>query len=136
MAQGGAAFREWIGHRSTIVAIALVVFGLLLIGLEVQSPNRVYFTGDRVTGTIEGGIVYYEVNGSQYTQDYPEVSTPPNGTKVSVYYPAGNPYAGIVDRPTRWIEAGAILVWFVAAAVLLVVAAFRRRAVRRRNAQR
>jgi hypothetical protein len=130
----GPAFREWVSSRSTIAAIVLVVAGLLFVGLEVQSPNRVYFTGERVTGTIEGGIVYYQVNDAQYTQDYPEVLTPPDGTRVSVFFEHDNPSTGLVDRPTRWIEAIAILVWFVAAATLLVVSALRRRARRRRLA--
>lgn len=134
MGRFGRVSREWFGHRSTIAAIALVVVGLLFVGLEVQSPTVVYFTGERVSGTVKGGIVYYEVKGSQYTQDYPEVATPPDGTKVGVYFYPDDPSAGLVDRPTRGIEAVAILVWFVAAAILLVVAAVRRRAVRRRRA--
>lgn len=133
MAQAGLAVREWLGHRTTIAAIALVVAGLLFVGLEVQSPNSMYFTGERVTGTVQGGIVFYDVNGSQYTQDYPQLSAPPDGTKVGVYLYPDNPSTALVDRPTRWIEAAAILVWFVAAAVLLVAAALHRRAVRRRN---
>lgn len=134
MGRFGPALREWLGSRSTIAAIVLMVAGLLFVGLEAQSPNRVYFTGDRVTGTVEGGIVYYEVHGAQYTQDYPEVATPPDGAKVSVYFYPDDPSAGLVDRPTRWIESVAILVWFVAAAVLLVAAALRHRALRRRVA--
>lgn len=136
MGRLGPGFRRWLGHRSTIAAIVLVVVGLLFVGLEVQSPNRVYFTGERVTGTVQGGIVFYKVQGSQYTQDYPEVSTPPDGTKIGVYFYPDNPSGALVDRPTRWIEAGAILVWFVAAAALLILAAFRRRAVLQRNAGR
>lgn len=136
MAHGGGAVREWLGHRSTIGAIVLVVAGLLFIGLEAQSPTSMYFTGERVTGTVQGGIVFYEVNGSQYTQDYPEVSAPPDGTRVGVYFYPDNPSTALVDRPTRWIEALAIQVWFVAAAVLLVAAAFHRRTLRRRNERR
>jgi hypothetical protein len=136
MGRLGLALRDWIGRRSTIAAIVLVVVGLLFVGLEAQSPNRMYFTGERVTGRVEGGIVYYEVKGSQYTQDYPEVSTPPDGTKVGVYFYPDNPSTALVDRPTRWVEASAILIWFVAAAVVLIVAAFHRRAARRRNVGR
>lgn len=134
MGRFGTAFREWLGQRTTIAAIALVVVGLLFVALEAQSPTAMYFTGSRVTGTIEGGIVYYNVNGSHYTQDYPAVSTPPDGARISVYYSPDNPSTALVDRPTRWIEAIAILFWFAAAVVLLVVGALRGRARRRRNA--
>jgi hypothetical protein len=126
--------RRWGGRPSTIAAVALVVVGLLFIGIEAQSPSRVFFTGQRVTGTVEGGIVFYEVQGSQYTQDYPEVSTPSDGTKVGVYFYPDSPSSALVDRPTRWVEASAVLFWFAAAAVLLIVAGLRRRAIRRRNA--
>lgn len=136
MGRIGTGIRERLGHRSTIAAVVLVIAGLLFVGLEVQSPNRMYFTGERVTGTVEGGIVYYEANGSQYTQDYPSVSAPPDGTRIGVYFSRESPSTALVDRPTRWIEAVAILVWFVAAAVLLAVAALRRRSLRRRNAPR
>lgn len=136
MRRFGSAFRNWLGHRSTIAAIVLVVAGLLFLTLEAQSPGWVYFRGERVTGTVQGGIVYYDVKGAHYTQDYPEVSTPPDGSKVSVYFYPDSPSSALVDRPTRWVEATGILVWFVAAAVLLVVAANRRRAVRRLNAGR
>jgi hypothetical protein len=132
----GSALRDWFSHRSTIAAVVLVVAGLLFLTLEVQSPNWVYFRGERVTGTVQGGIVYYDVKGSHYTQDYPEVSTPPDGSKVSVYFYPDSPSSALVDRPTRWIEATVVLVWFAAAAILMVVAAFRRRAVRHRNGGR
>jgi hypothetical protein len=136
MAHFGQKFRRWLGHHSTIAAIVLVVFGLLFIGLEAQTPNRMYFTGERVTGTVEGGILYYMVTGSHYTQYSPAVSPPPDGAKVGVYFYPDNPSTALVDRPTRWIEAGVIVVWFAVAVVIVVVAAFRRRAVRRRNARR
>jgi hypothetical protein len=64
------------------------------------------------------------------------VSTPPDGTRIGVYFSPDSPSTALVDRPTRWIEAVAILVWFVAAAFLLIVAALRRRSLRRRNTPR
>ena len=126
-------FGEWLRHPSTILAIVVVVFGLMVVALAAQTPNWVYVTGERVTGTIDGGIVYYTVDGQQYTQDDPQVPPPPDGTRVGVYLYPDNPSAALVDRPTRWIEAGAILVPFIGAGVILVAAALRRRARRPRR---
>lgn len=130
----GARLREWLRHPSTIVAIALVVIGLMFVALEAQTSHWVYFTGERVAGTVDGGIVYYEFDGKQYTQDDPQLPAPPNGTEVGVYLYPDSPSAGVVDTPARWVEAGAMLACFAGAVVLVVVAALRRR-VRRRHWQ-
>lgn len=128
-----ADFREWVRHPSTIVAIAVVVVGLMFVALEAQTSHWVYFTGERVAGTVEGGIVYYEVDGKQYTQDDPQVPLPPDGAKVGVYFYPDDPAAGVVDTPARWVEAAAMLVCFAGAVILVIVAALRRRARRARS---
>ena len=126
MGQVRAAVREWLGYPSTVVAIVLVVLGLIFVSLEVQSQNWVYFTGQKVTGTVDGGIAYYKVHGEQYTQDDPQVPQPPDGTKITVYYHQGDPSTALLDRPVRLIEGAGMLAWFVAAALILLVSAARR----------
>lgn len=133
MGRTQTTFKEWLGHPSTVVAIVLVVLGLIVVSLEAQSQNWVYYTGDHVTGTVQGGIVYYRVEGVQYTLDDPQVPQPADGTKVGVYYPAGDPSAGLLDRPVRWVEWAGMLTWFVAAGLLLLVAGLRRARDRRRR---
>lgn len=127
------AVRDWLGYPSTIVAIVLVVLGLIFVSLEAQSQNWVYYTGQKVTGTVDGGIAYYKVDGEQYTQDDPQVPQPPDGTKITVYYHQGDPSAALLDRPVRLIEGAGMVAWFVAAALIVLVSAARRTVRRRRR---
>lgn len=135
MARTDGAFREWVTHPSTILAALLVVFGLLFVGVETQSPDWVYFTDHHVTGTVTGGIVFYKVAGKEYSLD--DTRQPPGaeGSTVQVYYQKSDPGTALLDRPMRWIDTVAMLIWFPVAAILLVVAAARRtrRARRRRS---
>jgi len=126
-------FRDWLGYPSTIGAIVLVVLGLIFVSLEAQSQNWVYYSGEKVTGTVDGGIVYYKVGGEQYTQDDPTEPQPADGTRIDVYYPHGDPSDGRLDQPVRLIEGAGMLAWFVAAALLLLVATLRRARERRRR---
>ena len=120
------AFRDWLALRSTIGAIVLLVLGVLFVTIEAQSPNWAYFTGDHVTGTVEGGIVYYRVDGRNYTQDDTRNPTGADGSKVSVYFYQDAPANARIDQPTRWIEGAAMVVWFVGAVLLVLVSAVRR----------
>ncbi|MCW2817626.1 MAG: hypothetical protein JWR42_413, partial [Marmoricola sp.] len=127
-----AALRDWLVATSTLVAAGLVLVGLVFVYLEGQSPSRVYWVGDTTVGSIRDGLVYYRVDGQGYTintEKYPARPTP-----ITVYYEPGDPSQALFSRPTRWVEGGAIAVWFVAAAVILVVAPVRRRRNRRRGA--
>lgn len=120
------AFRDWLVLRSTIGAIALLVLGILFVTIEAQSPNWVYFTGDHVTGTVQEGLVYYRVDGRDYTQDDTRNPTGADGSKVSVYFFHDAPEDGRIDQPTRWIEGATMVLWFAAAVLLVSVSAVRR----------
>ncbi len=136
MGHVGETVRDWLALPSTIVAIVLLVVGLIVVGMESQTQNWVYYTGDRVTGTVEGGIVYYTVAGQQYTQDDPAPVQPRNGTKISVYYHHGDPSDALLEHPVRTVELWGMLSWFVAAGLLVVAAALRRAwFARRRSSQ-
>jgi hypothetical protein len=114
------------------VALALLVVGLLFMVAELLSPSRLYWTGDAVTGTNSGGIVYYRVDGENYTLDAPGAA-PAHDERVTVYVNPDDPGDGLVSRPTRWVDAGIVVVWFVAAATLVGGSALRRAATRRRQ---
>ncbi|HEY6933855.1 MAG TPA: hypothetical protein VI452_10680 [Marmoricola sp.] len=131
MGRTGEAFAEWLTEPSTVVSAVLLVMGLLFVGMESQSQNWVYYTGEHTTGTVRGGIVYYQVGGETYTQDDPHASPSSSGEKVTVYYRAGDPATAELDQPVRWIEGAAMAVWFAAAAILLLVSAARRRRAER-----
>ena len=126
MKRDGHAFRDWLALRSTLGAMALLVLGVLFVSIEAQSPNWVYFTGDHVTGTVEEGIVYYRVDGRDYTQDDTRYPTGADGSKVSVYLYQDAPADARIDRPTRWIEGVTMVLWFAAAVLLVLVSAVRR----------
>lgn len=132
-----ARFKDWLTtaatRPSTGVALALVVVGLLFALAELQSPSRLYWTGDAVTGTNSGGIIYYRVDGEDFTIDA-SGAAPTRATPVTVYVDPDHPGQALPSRPTRWVDAGLILVWFVAAAACLGVAALRRTSTSRRQA--
>lgn len=121
-----SGFRDWLGHTSTKVAIALTIFGFLFVLIELQSPSRLYLTGQSVQGTDRAGIVYYEVKGQQYTQD-DEHHAFASGSTVTVYFDPDDPSGALLPSPSRWVDAASVLVWFVGAAVLLGASALRRR---------
>jgi hypothetical protein len=121
----GTTVREWLARPSTVVAIALVVLGLGFVGLVAQSPNRLYWVGERVTGTIDGGIAYYRVDGEEYSLD--DTGSPrPDGTRVTVYVDHDEPSEALLRRPVMWVEGGAILSCFAAALLVLLLAPVRR----------
>jgi hypothetical protein len=132
-----ARFKDWLStaaaRPSTGVAIALVVVGILFGLAELQSPSRLYWTGDAVTGTNSGGIIYYRVDGKDYTLDAPGAA-PAHDTRVTVYVDPDAPSESLASRPTKWVDAGLVLVWFVAAAGCLAIAALRRTSTSRRKA--
>jgi hypothetical protein len=118
---------------SSGVALALLVVGLLFLLAELQSPSRLYWTGDAVSGTNSGGIIYYQVAGEDYTLDAPG-APPAHDTPVTVYVDPDDPGQALASRVTKWVDAGAVLVWFVAAAGCVILPAVRSTSRRRRSA--
>jgi hypothetical protein len=126
------AVGDWLTRPSTVVALVLVVVGLLFALVEAQSPSKLYWTGDAVAATNSGGIAYYRVHGQQYTLDVPGPA-PAHDTPVTVFVDPGDPSQALLSRPTRWVDAAAVLCWFVAAVALVAVAALRRSSRRRQR---
>ena len=89
----------------TLVALGLAVLWVLLLLVEVQSPNWLYWSGKTVQGTNDGGIVYYRVHGQTYTIDDPGPA-PPQPTPETVWYKPGDPSSALLDIPARLVEAG------------------------------
>ncbi len=52
-------------------AIALFVLALLVVVLELHIPEILLWTGHRVVGTEQGGIVFYQWHGQNYSLDAP-----------------------------------------------------------------
>jgi hypothetical protein len=113
------------------LAAALFVFALLAVLLELQSPDLVLWTGHRVTGTEQGGIVTYRWHGQQYSLDARGFGSAPH---VSVYLDPADPGSGMVDNlPDRILVSSFIGVPVAGGVALLVAGATRKpRRIRRK----
>jgi hypothetical protein len=126
---------ELIGRGALGVALALLLMGCVAVTVESQSDSALYWTGQRVDGVSQGGIVYYRVQGREYT-----VTDPSRGAEatrpvpVAVYVDRDDPSRARPDGVTRWVDGAGVGVWFVAALVVLPIGYVRRQRRRRRTA--
>jgi hypothetical protein len=92
-----ARIRSWFDGAGWFVglAAALFVFALLVVGLEAQLPESLLWTGHRVIGTEQGGIVRYRWDGQSYALDAPGYGS---SKAVSVYLNPGDPNNGMLDN--------------------------------------
>ena len=127
---------SWIGRGAAAIAIALLVMGVVAVLVEVQSPSGVYWTGDRVSGVSEGGIVYYRYGGAPYTiGDDHRSARDTRAVPVSVFVDPAEPTQARVDSAARWLDGAFVGVWFVAAAAVVPFGVVRQRRRRRRQAE-
>jgi hypothetical protein len=129
---GGRLFEDGV-RPSAVVAALLVLVGILFLVLLLLSPSHLYWTGRAVQGTDTGGIVYYKVDGQSYSVDDTGAATA-GSTPTTVYVDRSDPSNALVQRPTRWIDAASVLVWFAAAAAVAALSASRRLRLGRRSA--
>jgi hypothetical protein len=106
------------------LAAALFVFALLAVLLELQAPDAVRWTGQRVTGTEIGGIVSYRWDGQTYSLDGQGYGS---AKAVSVYLDPANPSNALIDNPFLRVLEGSLVVVPVAGGVALLVAGLTRR---------
>jgi hypothetical protein len=112
-----------------IAALALLVVGLLGVLIELQSPSLIYWTGERVQGTNDGGIIYYTVDEDQRTLTAP--GEPPSRPQpVTVYADPDDSARDRAEKPAKWFDAVFVLVWPVAAAAVILTGLVRRRRFR------
>jgi len=92
-----AQVRSWFDGTGWFVglAVTLFVFALLMVLLELQSPDLVLWTGRQVVGTEQGGIVSYRWHGQSYSLDAPGYGS---SKAVSVYLDPGNPSNAMIDN--------------------------------------
>ena len=114
-------------------ATVLLVLGVLCLLVELQSASLVFWTGERVPGTNDGGIIYYTVDGQNRTLNDPR-EAPARPEPVVVY---ADPEDSSRDRSSslaRGFDAVFVFSPFVAAAGVITVGLVRRRGFRRRVA--
>ena len=131
-----ARMRSWFDGAGWFVglAVALFVFALLAVLIGFQSPDSVLWTGQHVTGTEQGGVVYYRWQGQSYSLD---ASGYGSSNAVSVYLNPSDPSQAVLDNVADRVAA-VLLVGVPAAAgvALLVVGGTRNYRWERRNAKR
>ncbi|MGI3779434.1 MAG: hypothetical protein ACRYG2_01525 [Janthinobacterium lividum] len=135
--------RTWAGVRARdaflrpyrVATIVLLVLGALCVLVELQSPSLVCWTGERVPGTNDAGIIFYTVDGEQRTLNDPH-EAPLQPKPVVVY---ADPQDASRDRQAgigKAFDAAFVLTPFVAGGVVIIVGLIRRRRFRRRVAER
>ncbi len=125
---GGA--RDGLLKPYRVAALALVVLGVLAVLVQLQSPSMVCWTGERVVGTDDGGIIFYTVDGDERTLNDPR-EAPPRPEPVRV---CADPTDASRDRVAglgQAFDAAFVLTPFVAAGVVVLVGLVRRRSRRR-----
>jgi hypothetical protein len=116
------------------LAAVLFVFVLLVVLLDLQSPDAVLWTGHRVTGTEQGGIVSYRWQGQNYSLDVPGYGS---AKAVGVYLNPGNPSDGMVNNVADRVTAASLVgVPLIAGVAVLAIGLTRRGRWRRRQMRR
>jgi hypothetical protein len=100
------------------LAITLFVFALLMVLLELQSPDLLLWTGHRVAGTERGGIVSYRWHGQAYSLN---ASGYGSSKDVSVYLDPANPANAMVDNVADRALVASLIGGPVAGGVVLLV---------------
>ena len=118
-------------HR--VWAGVLAGLGVLAVLVLLQSPSLVYWTGERVTGTDDGGIVYYAVRGEERTLNSGH-DAPPQPRPAVVYADPDDPSHDRVLSSAKWFDVVFVAAPFVAAGCVLAAGTRRKRQNQRRRA--
>ena len=112
--------RKWFDGAGWFVglAVALFVFALLALWVELQSPDHVLWTGQQVVGTEQRGIVSYQWQGQTYSLDAQGFG---NSTAIGVYLDPGDPSKAVLDNVFDRVAASLLIGAPVAGGVVLLV---------------
>jgi hypothetical protein len=123
------SLRERFDGIGGYVALAclLLFFSVLGLLIEVQSSDKVLWTGTKVAGSESGGVVIYHYKGEQFSLDGTGFD---NRAHVSVYLNPSNPDdAQLNSIAVRAIDLGFTVVPFTLSIAVLGLGLYRRRAV-------
>ena len=115
-----ARVRKWYDGSGWFVAgaVVLLVIAALALLAGLQSPDRVLWTGQGVTGAERQGIVYYSWHGQSYSID---ASGNGSAKDVSVYLDPADPSQAMIDNIPDRVVAGLLIAGPVVAALVLLV---------------
>lgn len=90
--------RVWFDGSGWFIglAIAFSAAGILWLLAEIQSPEVVLWIGHHVTGSEQGGIVFYRLQGHTYSLDVPGFGA---ARHVSLYVDPSDPSVAMIDSP-------------------------------------
>ena len=127
---------RWFDGAGWFVGLAAVLFAFAVLALllELQSPDLVLWTGHRVSGTEQGGIVTYRWHGQQYSLNANGYGS---ARDVGVYLDPASPGDAMIDNlPDRIVVASFIGVPVAGGLALLVAGATRKPRRMRRQVRR
>jgi hypothetical protein len=124
---GSVRLRErFDGLGGYVAAACLLVFcSVLGLLIEAQSPDKVLWTGTKVVGSEQGGIVLYRYQGQQYSLDGNGFA---DKQRVAVYLDPSNPDSAQTDSlVVRAIDLGFTALPFALAFLVIGWGLYRRR---------
>jgi hypothetical protein len=124
---GRVSLRERFDGIGGYVALAVLLLFFSVLGLliEVQSSDRVLWTGTKVEGTETGGVIIYHYKGEQFSLDGTGFD---NRAHIAVYLNPANPDDAQVNSiPVRAIDLGLTVVPFTLSIAVLGLGMYRRR---------
>jgi hypothetical protein len=124
--------RWWHGMEWPLGAAAVfLVVGVFMFVLVVTSASGVQWTGIRVHGTSQAGIVTYDYGGNEYTLPdlrHATYATPHQATVwLSRGHPSDNSKAFLADSIARWSDFGIVVVWLLIAGGFVIGGVIRHR---------
>jgi hypothetical protein len=127
------SLRERLDGLSGYVALAAVLFVFSVLGflVEIQSSDKVLWTGTKVVGSEQNGIVFYRYRGEQYSLDGSGFT---NRARVSVYLDPSNPNNAQTNGPfERVVDLGFTAIPFTLSILVMGVGITRRRFIDRKR---
>jgi hypothetical protein len=91
-----------------VVACVLLVFSIFAFLIELQSPDRMLWTGTKIVGSERGGVVFYPLHGRQESLDGNDSD---DRARITVYVYPSNPDSAMTDSlPDRVVDVAATVV--------------------------
>jgi hypothetical protein len=117
--------RWWHGMEWPLGAAAVfLVVGVVMLVIVLTSASGVQWTGIRVDGTSQAGVVSYAYHGDDYTLTDGAHKTYVTPHHVSVWlsrsHPEDNSKAFLANGIARWTDFSIVVVWLLIAAGFVI----------------
>jgi hypothetical protein len=117
--------RWWHGMEWQLGAAAVfLIVGVVMFVLVVTSASGVQWTGIRVHGTSQAGVVTYSYGAGEYTLPDEAHRTDATPHRVTVWLSRGHPEdsskAFLANGIARWTDFSIVVVWLLVAAGFVI----------------